>query len=439
MATIDTQTQAGKVLLAPQLDVDAALSLRHWAKQYCYERKAVEDAVRQIPEAGFEDGAIRLAVGYWALGDKTAMLENSEKAGKSALSSALSGLVAEEEGEFEEALKHYQTAAALAPTADSCVLRQLSALRQLGRAEEALELAEKLRRDFGDKANLAYFEGRCLEETGRQQEALDKYVEAVSLDEAHYEAIYHAGRLCDLRGLTQEAKSFYKKIDHTGTHTFVNAALNLALIYEDEGRYENAIHCCRAVLNSDPQNRRARLFLAEIMASANMYYSPEETKQSERLEAILRVPVSDFELSVRSRNCLTSMDIMTLGDLVKRTESEMLAFKNFGETSLREIRDILGSKGLRLGMLREDAATRTAMDRARKTQHQEILLKSIGYLDLGVRARKCCENLGLNTIGDLTARTEAELAAAKNFGRVSLNEVKKKLIDNGLNLRDPSL
>ncbi len=167
-----------------------------------------------------------------------------------------------------------------------------------------------------------------------------------------------------------------------------------------------------------------------------MYYSPEETKQSERMEAILRVPVSDFELSVRSRNCLSSMNIMCLGDLIKRTEAEMLAYKNFGETSLREIKEMLAAKGLRLGMMREDAATRQVMERQRKNASAEILSKSIDELELGVRSRKCMETLGIASIGDLVSKSEADLAGARNFGRVSLTEIKKKLAEMGLSFKD---
>jgi DNA-directed RNA polymerase subunit alpha len=121
---------------------------------------------------------------------------------------------------------------------------------------------------------------------------------------------------------------------------------------------------------------------------------------------------------------------------VKKTESEMLSYKNFGETSLREIKEMLSSRGLRLGMFREDAATRAAHERARKGQNRELLAKPIDELELGVRSRKCMDMLNVSTIGDLVAMSEAELAGVKNFGRVSLNEIKKRLSEMGLSLRD---
>ena len=51
-----------------------------------------------------------------------------------------------------------------------------------------------------------------------------------------------------------------------------------------------------------------------------MYYDEDLERKEDRLNQILRIPITDFELSVRARNCLNKMDILTLGDLVKKTE-----------------------------------------------------------------------------------------------------------------------
>jgi DNA-directed RNA polymerase subunit alpha len=64
----------------------------------------------------------------------------------------------------------------------------------------------------------------------------------------------------------------------------------------------------------------------------------------------LNRPVDELELSVRSANCLQNADIRFIGQLVQRTEPEMLKTKNFGRKSLKEIRELLASMGLSLGM-----------------------------------------------------------------------------------------
>ena len=61
--------------------------------------------------------------------------------------------------------------------------------------------------------------------------------------------------------------------------------------------------------------------------------------------------------------------------------------------------------------------------------------KPVGDLNLSVRARKCMNRLGINSLGDLVQRTSDELLEAKNFGMTSLNEVREKLRQIGLNLR----
>ena len=65
---------------------------------------------------------------------------------------------------------------------------------------------------------------------------------------------------------------------------------------------------------------------------------------------MLAKPIEELDLSVRSANCLKNANIRTLGDLVQRTEREMLSTKNFGRKSLDEIKDVLASLGLSFGM-----------------------------------------------------------------------------------------
>lgn len=77
-----------------------------------------------------------------------------------------------------------------------------------------------------------------------------------------------------------------------------------------------------------------------------------------RLAEMLSKPIEELDLSVRSANCLKNANIRTLGDLVQRTEREMLSTKNFGRKSLDEIKDVLASLGLSFGMTRIPAGTR---------------------------------------------------------------------------------
>ena len=69
-----------------------------------------------------------------------------------------------------------------------------------------------------------------------------------------------------------------------------------------------------------------------------------------RLRSTLATPIEDLDLSVRSRHCLDSENIRSVGDLVQRTEAELLKVRNFGKTSLNEIKKKLASMNLSLGM-----------------------------------------------------------------------------------------
>ncbi len=77
---------------------------------------------------------------------------------------------------------------------------------------------------------------------------------------------------------------------------------------------------------------------------------PEMTKEEVALYEKLRLPVSELELSVRSNNCLREANIKSIAELVRKSEDEMLAFKNFGKKSLTEIKELLAGMGLGLGM-----------------------------------------------------------------------------------------
>jgi DNA-directed RNA polymerase subunit alpha len=79
----------------------------------------------------------------------------------------------------------------------------------------------------------------------------------------------------------------------------------------------------------------------------------EETEQDAevaRIRKILRMPVDELELSVRSHNCLRAASIKTIADLVKKTEAELLKQRNFGRKSLAELSQIIEEFGLTFGM-----------------------------------------------------------------------------------------
>ena len=136
------------------------------------------------------------------------------------------------------------------------------------------------------------------------------------------------------------------------------------------------------------------------------------------------------------------MNIRSLGDLLRTSEAELLSYKNFGETSLNEIKALLANKGLRLGQAAEDKGGAAGIAGGIRKPAvvsgnvpTELMGKSVADLELSVRSRKALQRLNIATIGELASRTEAELLGCKNFGQTSLNEIKQQLGTFGLDLR----
>jgi len=252
-----------------------------------------------------------------------------------------------------------------------------------------------------------------------------------------YTTLFRKAYCMDLDGNEDDAVALYEEL-RAERPTYTNALVNLGVLYEDRGEYSKAIEVYNQIIAVDPNHARARRFLGDAKASLNMYYDEDMERTEDRRAQILKIPISDFELSVRSRNCLAKMNIETLGDLIKKTEPELLSYKNFGETSLQEIKDILAQKGLRLGMGREEqkasiqSAARTLL--GIEPEKGDVLEKAIEDLELSVRSRNAMKVLGVASLGELAKMSEKDLMQVKNFGQTSMNEVKEKLAEFGLNL-----
>jgi DNA-directed RNA polymerase subunit alpha len=109
----------------------------------------------------------------------------------------------------------------------------------------------------------------------------------------------------------------------------------------------------------DPEEaiRRSATILAEQLdafVDLRDVTEPEQKEEKPEFDPILLRPVDDLELTVRSANCLKAEAIHYIGDLVQRTEVELLKTPNLGKKSLTEIKDVLASRGLSLGMRLEN-------------------------------------------------------------------------------------
>jgi DNA-directed RNA polymerase subunit alpha len=95
---------------------------------------------------------------------------------------------------------------------------------------------------------------------------------------------------------------------------------------------------------------------------------PLPAEEPQPLNPHLFKSVDELELSVRSANCLQNANIRFIGELVQRTEAEMLKTKNFGRKSLNEIKEVLASMALELGMALESFPDRQEIERIRERE-----------------------------------------------------------------------
>jgi DNA-directed RNA polymerase subunit alpha len=436
-------------------DLRAAKHAVHASRDF---RRGVETAARALSDGGSSRAALKRATALYLLGRPESAAAEVARAGEAPQAVLLRGLVSLENGDPGPAAAAFATLVGSGVDGPGLLTDLATAAALSGDASTAHKAAAKLPHG----ADALYAEGVALEGEGEYGDAKAKYEQALAKDANHARALFRLALRLDLEGKDAQALDLYRRLLAL-PHVPVNALLNAALLYEDVARFPDAEACYTRILKVDPNHVRARIGQRDCRASQTMFFDEDHERREDRRNQILRTPISEFELSVRSRNCLAKMNIESLGDLVKKTEQELLAYKNFGETSLQEIKDILAQKGLRLGMQVDedqplflgDAATGKADADADFVQlfsgpdedpdDDEPLAPGaagddprampIDRMDLSIRARRCMEALEIRTVGDLLDRSEAELMASKNFGMTSLAEVRKKLEEMGLSLR----
>lgn len=347
------------------------------------------------------------------------------------------GLALIELGRHEEAIEALDAAAKAGYAKSEVELHKAAAERGLGQFDKAKKTLESLDSYVHKTAEYRYQLGALLAAQGKNREAIAHFEETIQADPRHAQALFQLAYNNDRAGNDEEAISLYERCLRIPPPR-VGTLMNLGILYEDNERYDRAAACYQQILSIYPSHERARMFLKDARSSLGQFFDEDAEKNKDRYNAVLDIPISDFELSVRSRNCLKKMNIDKLGDLTRITEQQLLNSKNFGETSLTEIKQILALKGLRLGQGVEQspkAARHSINFDEYSPQERAHFEKPISELNFSVRARKCMNRLGITTVGELISHSSDDLLECKNFGVTSLVEVREKLTSLGLKLR----
>lgn len=382
---------------------------------------------------------VKLGVSLFLLGQHARALDMLMQADKDPVALYYLGQVYVGLERFSDAANAFDASEKAGADAVDCRLNRAGAIRSQGRLEEAEKLVHSSAPLGGaTRAEYCYQMGCILSDRGDTYGAVEYFERAVDMDPYHSKALFSLAGENMLRGNDEEAVRLYERSLSRPPY-YLAAMMNLGLLYEDLENYPAAAYCFKQVLEVQPNHARARLYLKDIDSAQGMYYDEESLRSQARISQLLEIPVTDFELSVRARNCLQKMGIRNLGDLTRITEQDLLQSKNFGDTSLNEIKIMLESKGLSLGQAlhtsKEKVRDPYFRNEALSPQEQALLARPVADLNLSVRARKCMTRLGITTLGELVGRTQEELLESKNFGVTSLNEVRSKLTDLGLKLR----
>jgi len=400
-------------------------------------RQVVGDLTRRV-EAGEKRESVlaRAGVGAYVLSrqsqaDRLLAAVSSDGVALFAHGQCLTSL-----GRPDEAAVRFEAASRLGVDPVGCALRRAGAIRAAGRVDEAEKLLRSVAASAASRAEYSFQMGCIWADRGDSLTAVEYFERAVDMDPHHSRALFWLAAENALRGNDEEAVRLYER-SLSRPPFYIGALLNLGLLYEDRENYQAAAFCFRRVREYDPNNQFAELYLKDIEATQGMYYDEDHAKQEARMKQLLGRPVTDFELSVRSRNCLQAMNIISLGDLTEVSEQELLAGKNFGETSLMEIRELLQAHGLRIGQnLHKIHSREHIVDQSLSPEEQAMMNKLVTDLNLSVRSRKCMSRLNIQTVGQLCQRTPDELLASRNFGVTSLNEIREKLKEVGMRLRN---
>jgi DNA-directed RNA polymerase subunit alpha len=423
MATA-TLPRAAQVLIGSQRPTLAQIRLlRRIAVQDVEEHRKLAAALQDGLGGVKEDAKVRKGILAFALGHFSDAEEAVE--GSDAYNQALLGLIYHELGEFADARTHFAAAAKSMPEAKVELVR--AALDG-----DLVDEAEKALAGVADGADREFLAGRLAEAKGNTEAAINAYEAALEKEPEHVEAAFQLGVLLDRIGDDDMAVEYYSVCADVHPH-YVPGITNLGILYEERGESNAAIDCFRQVLAYNPRDRRALMLLRDAKSSRTMYYDEREERERERMEKIMRTPVNDFELSVRSRNCLAKMNIFTLGDLLKITEQEMLSYKNFGETSLKEVKEMLAARNLRLGMFRDGE------ERSISKADQKVLGESVEKLELGNKSQAMLEGLGVSRIGDLAQYSDLDLYKAPGSGQSVVQELSTALGAFGVSLPRPEI
>jgi DNA-directed RNA polymerase subunit alpha len=383
---------------------------------------------------------VRRGTALWLTGRSEDAIEILKGARASKEKSYVLGVSYLEAGRPADALEQLKEASGADSTDPLVSGAYCEAKIRAGQYEEAESHVERLVKKQASGRAL-YLKGLLADVQGFHEAAMEAYEKSLEAEPGYPESLFRLAYILDLSGDDARALELYEQLRKLRP-MHLNTMMNLGIMYEDRGEYERAEQCYQSVIDYYPNHGRAQLYLKDAKASTTMFYDEDAARREAKVLQILGQPVAEVSFSPRVRNALQKLGVNSLGDLVQKSEDDLLAIPNFGRTSLRELKEFLSSKGLSLatasgpgGLVSPPEEGLMAPEVAAGPVSDETLKKNLSDFEWSGRIRKVFEKMSLVTVGDLLARTEKDLLKSKNLGVTSIKEIRKKLGQLGVQMK----
>ncbi|MFM8572488.1 MAG: tetratricopeptide repeat protein, partial [Pirellula sp.] len=275
------------------------------------------DAVQELQQSpGLSPATqVRLGVCLFLIGKFSESEAALRQGDGGALAQYYLGKISFQTEQYERALEYYQAAEKAGYTPEWCQLSRAEVLRYLGRKEEALQLLDNIFGPVEQNPEYPYQRAATLASIGGNlPEVIALYQRALQHNPKHGGALFGLALEYDRLGHDHQAFELYQRGANL-IPSHVGILINLGLMYEDNKDFLKAQACYRRVLETCPNHEMAKLYLKDAISGGPESVDETKLKLEERLAQLLNTSVTDYELSVRSRNCLQKMGIRTLGDL----------------------------------------------------------------------------------------------------------------------------
>ena len=298
--TTEVAVDVQRALDSALADVGEALQLRHRAAGDSQLRRALRGLVAHA-DGTDAFAAARRATARFLLGEDDRIGEDAEKSDSHRVL-YLWGLSELYRDRPLAALAVLQKCVEREPRDEQARLQLTAVQALMGRPDDARETLRDLANQT-DRPQVLHALGTIAEAEGDYSLAREHYESALAHDPGHVDSLFRLAYQHDLSGDDDAAIALYERARRIKP-TRVNILLNLGVLYEDRDDYGKAAECYRGVLVQFPNHARARSFLRDAESSRSMVVDEDMERTEDRRNHLLRTPISDFELSVRSRNCV---------------------------------------------------------------------------------------------------------------------------------------